>query len=215
MNFNNEQNFLFCFKGKLKEEIEKINKKKSELYQKKKENKNNKDKEEDLINEFDISNTYNYSNYNNNGNKINPNLTRNLYNKYEFSSRQSNYQTKEKFSYRKILANKINKQPIFDDIDKIILNFQDIFKEISKKKIVEILGQCSFNLVKAYESLNELKENRNRINFNKNFLVKNCFTSVDDYIIKYMQNCEIYEKLIEEKGVENIKIRRMFLKLDK
>ena len=87
---------------------------------------------------------------------------------------------------------------VFDDIDMIIKIFQSHFRKVPKEEIVNTLNSTSFNIEQAFYDLST-------------GLKKYGFSQGEDYIIKHMKHCPEYERLVQNKGINNVLRREQYL----
>ena len=87
---------------------------------------------------------------------------------------------------------------VFDDIDMIIKIFQSHFRKVPKEEIVNTLNSTSFNIEQAFYDLST-------------GLKKYGFSQGEDYIIKHMKHCPEYERLVQNKGINNVIRREQYL----
>ena len=87
---------------------------------------------------------------------------------------------------------------VFDDIDMIIKIFQSHFRKVPKEEIINTLNSTSFNIEQAFYDLST-------------GIKKYGFSQSEDYIIKHMKNCDEYQRLIQNKGINNVIKREQYL----
>lgn len=88
----------------------------------------------------------------------------------------------------------------FKQIDEIVSILSNNFPKTDKDYILFVLHSTSFNI---YHAFRQLKSK------NTNLL----FTNAEDYIIRYMENTDLFNELIIFKGKENVYKRKQYLNL--
>ena len=86
--------------------------------------------------------------------------------------------------------------------DEMINSLQKFFPESNRKELFNILYQTSGNIKYAYLYLSDPEKND-----------KYCFVQTDDYIIQNLRDKSYYQTLIEQKGIDLIREREIFLNL--
>ena len=87
---------------------------------------------------------------------------------------------------------------VFDDIDMIIKIFQSHFRKVPKEEIINTLNSTSFNIEQAFYDLST-------------GMKKYGFSQSEDYIIRHMKNCDEYQRLVQNKGINNVIKREQYL----
>ena len=87
---------------------------------------------------------------------------------------------------------------VFDDIDMIIKIFQSHFRKVPKEEIINTLNSTSFNIEQAFYDLST-------------GIKKYGFSQSEDYIIRHMKNCDEYQRLVQNKGINNVIKREQYL----
>lgn len=113
-----------------------------------------------------------------------------------------NYDNKEEITQALIPQNSLFFK-YFAQIDEIVDYFSKIkFKvKYTKNYIIDVLHANSFDFKNTYIQL-------------KYGDAKFAFTQKDDYIIKFMADTELYNQLCLVKGINNVEIRKKYLKVD-
>ena len=162
--------------------------------------KNNKSKEDDNSKFLLITKNGNNKTKSGINNKLNNNINTNLNKSHPQNPNQLNSTNALTVLKDNILAlfPCDAHMAVFDDIDMIIKIFQSHFRKVPKEEIINTLNSNSFNIEQAFYDLST-------------GLKKYGFTQAEDYIIKHMKHCEEYQRLIQNKGINNVIRREHYL----
>ncbi len=86
--------------------------------------------------------------------------------------------------------------------DEMINSLQKFFPDSNKKELFNILYQTSGNVKYAYLYLSDPEKNE-----------KYCFVQTDDYIIQNLRDKSYYQTLVQQKGIDLIREREIFLNI--
>ena len=135
--------------------------------------------------------------------KENSNKTENIINKKRKESHKED-EKKEIKKEKRDVKNNEEKDDNFElkNCDEMINSLQKFFPDSNRKELFNILYQTSGNVKYAYLYLSDPEKNE-----------KYCFVQTDDYIIQNLRDKSYYQTLVQQKGIDLIREREIFLNI--
>ena len=117
---------------------------------------------------------------------------------------QKEDEKKEKKKKKRDVKNNEEKDDNFElkNCDEMIDSLQKFFPDSNRKELFNILYQTSGNVKYAYLYLSDPEKNE-----------KYCFVQTDDYIIQNLRDKSYYQTLVQQKGIDLIREREIFLNI--